>query len=112
MTPPPGLDPRDFHETAWAVTALLMELMTFGGWLSSSDLADRCGLQRDTVRRMLRTLEARAWVRREPSDGRDLWLIGPGLPRIGVQYHELLQRRAMAIQADLTSTLTPFRRSE
>lgn len=106
--PPETLAAADLHEAAWGVMCLLTELLAYGGWLSTTDLADRCGLGRDTVRRMLRTLECRAWVRRELAENRELWTIGPELPRIGVQFQELLVQRSAALRADFDHLHRPI----
>ncbi len=107
---PDGIEAADFSDAAWTAMLLLTELVACSSWLSTSDLAERCGIGRDTARRMLRTFERRAWVRREVADSKDLWTIGPELPRIGLQFHALLERRAAALRADFTASLQPFGR--
>ncbi|HNH45557.1 MAG TPA: helix-turn-helix domain-containing protein [Myxococcota bacterium] len=97
---PEQLAEGDFHQGTWQVMAVLVQLMACKGWLGSSKLGEVAGLNRDSVRRICRTLESQGWVRRESHDGQDLWTIGPELPRIGVQYHELINRRLTALDAD------------
>lgn len=47
---------------------LLHELNRYNGGASSAELAQRCGLHRTTVRRILETLRAEGYVRRSESD--------------------------------------------
>lgn len=110
-TPPATLAEGDFHQSTWQIMSLLGCLLEHGGWMSSSELGKATGLDRNAIRRMARTLEAGDWLRREQVDGSDLWTIGPELPRIGLQYAALLNRRMTVIRADFDRLSEPLRES-
>lgn len=108
MALPPELPAKDHNETTWDFMAMLTILATATSWLTTSDLADRAGCGRDSARRILKTAALQGWVRREPVDGSDRWMLGPELPRIGFQYQALLNRQAAILRADFETLTRPF----
>ena len=107
-SPLPAAPEEELHGGTLQVMALLLELLTHGGWLGTTELARRAGAHRDTARRILVTLAARHWVRRDGDGDASLWTIGPELPRIGLLYQDLLHQRALAVRADLDRALAPL----
>lgn len=107
----PALDSRPVHhEGTRQVMTILLALLAHCGWLSTSEIAATCEMHKDTVRKMLRELATDGWVRLTTADGIDLWQLGPELPRIGIQFHEVLAQRAAVVRADLDRTLSPLGR--
>lgn len=96
------------HEAAGLVIAV-MEQLARGELLSTAELGTRVGASRDTARRILRTLAGKDWARAELADGREVWSIGPELPRLGHAYTALLVRRAAALRADYDRATAPLR---
>lgn len=97
---PDNISEADFVSGPWQVMAVLGQLLDAGGWLTSRELGERAGLDRNQVRRICRTLEVVGWVRRESHDGSDFWTLGPELPRIGMAYQRQLQKQAEQLRAD------------
>ena len=96
------------HEATANVCELLVALVCHGGWLSTTEISEKTGIHRDVLRRMLRELAERAWVCASTFDGKELWTIGPELPRIGIQYQALLVARSQQLRNDFDRLNTPF----
>lgn len=107
---PESLADQDFNETAWATMNVLLVLLEHGGVLSTAEVASRAELGRDATRRLLRTLAAAEWVRRVQVEGAESWSLGPELPRIGVQWQELLVSRMRSLRADFDRVSSPATR--
>lgn len=104
---PADADEKAWHDTTWMVMGVMHSLLEAEGGLMASDLATTLETSLDTMRRVLRTLAHRGWVRTVPMGGRDAWVIGPELPRIGVQFQELLLRQQRALRGDFDRLSVP-----
>lgn len=89
--------------------ALLLVLAEQGGALSTADAGQRADVQRDTARRILRQLADAGWVRPVAGAGEgDRWVLGPELPRLGLDYQRRLVEAARELKADWDRCTAPI----
>lgn len=110
MTPPePTMTRSEAHGPTALVCDILLALLAHGGWMKISDLAERVGAHRDSVRRVVGELVRREWVRtREGEDGADRYALGPELPAIGHAYLQLLQVEQSRLKRDFDRATVPY----
>lgn len=97
---PDTMVPGQFHEIAFLAAGVPECLLGHGGWMSTQELATKLDTHRDTMRRICQTLAFKGWLVSQDVDGKQMWTIGPELPRIGLAYLELLTRRAQGLRAE------------
>jgi len=102
---------RAAHKATLAVVKLITHLRIHGGWLTTSLLAAKCQLARETVRRVAEELQAHGWVEGRNIEGTTWWRLGPELPRIGIDYQRRLAAEANDLQQRFTTALSPFPQS-
>lgn len=107
MKRPDDVAATDWSDATWTTMLVLDALLNAQGYLTTIQVGERVGTSRETARRILRTLLSAGWVHRAEVEGADLWLLGPELPRIGVQFHELLAARQRALRADFDRLQVP-----
>ena len=97
------------HAATAAVCDLLDALRLQRGLLSTRELAERTGVHRDTVRRVLSELERRGWAVAQEIEGAQLWALGAALPRIGLDHLDFLNEQAQALRDRFAATCPPGR---
>ena len=97
------------HGPTALVCDVLEALLSHGGWLRVTDLADRTGSHRDNVRRVLQELTRREWIRTRKSDdgSADLYSLGPEWGRIGNAYIQLLAAQQAVLRRDFDRATVP-----
>lgn len=105
MTPPTA---TPSHEATAAVVRTILHLVEHGGWIATAALAEKTGIGRDNQRRILVELLTYAWVERSTDEQGDRWICGPGLPRLGLAYLELLNERSRSLRSTFEALHRPL----
>jgi DNA-binding IclR family transcriptional regulator len=95
------------HKATQDVIAIVVAMFGHGGWMTTSETADRAGVHRDTCRKILAELRVGDWALHSDTDGQDRWRLGTALPHLGLAYQARIVARMREARRELDELHAP-----
>ncbi len=98
------------HQATANVVGIMDALFEHGGWMTTTEVADRADVHRDTARKVLAELRLYDWVTHTEVDSQSRWRMGRALPEMGVAYHQRIVAQMAALERESAELVAGARR--